>query len=135
MENVHSVPKSAFNILKEGIFLSVSEDTYQKSKRIWQQFCEMSFHDRKNPPTEDMFFDFLKKRNEVGISSNYMEDSYRCLCRVYLYLYGEEFESSKVQEYVAIESSKNGICPYCGEVSKTETYSTRLGFSPNHSLS
>jgi hypothetical protein len=103
--------------LKEGIFLTVSEDTYQKSKRIWQQFCEMSYHDHQNPPSEEMFFDFLKKRNEVGISSNYMEDSYRCLCRVYLYLYGEEFDSSKVQEYVSVESSKNGICPYCDEVS------------------
>ena len=77
----------------------------------------MSYHDHQNPPSEEMFFDFLKKRNEVGISSNYMEDSYRCLCRVYLYLYGEEFDSSKVQEYVSVESSKNGICPYCNEVS------------------
>ena len=49
---------------------------------------------------------------------------YRSLRRVYLYLFGEELESTKIEEYIMLgsEGKKAEVeqfpCPYCQEVSK-----------------
>ena len=95
-------------------------------KRHWQNFCNISYQDHENPPAETIFLDFFKKKLAVGKSAKLMVETYRCLCKVYLYLYGQEFDSSKVMEFIKlngektekVESNKDpGICPHCGEVS------------------
>ena len=121
LERVHHAKKTAFNIINEGIFLSVTENTFMRTKRVWENFCKVSYHNHKNPPTEEMFLEYLKMKKETGSSSAFVTDSYRCLCRVFLYLYGEEFESTEVEEYVTRESEnivkKTYQCPHCREVS------------------
>ena len=116
---------AGFNIVKEGIFLSNSDKYFIEIKRHWQNFCNLSYHGHENPPTEDMFLDFFKKKMAVGKSAKLMIETYRCLCKVYLYLYGQEFESNKVMEFIKINGEKTekpennkdpGICPHCGEV-------------------
>ena len=117
---------AGFKIIKEGIFLSNSDKYFVEIKRHWQNFCNISYQDHENPPAETIFLDFFKKKLAVGKSAKLMVETYRCLCKVYLYLYGQEFDSSKVMEFIKIngektekvESNKDpGICPHCGEVS------------------
>ena len=117
---------AGFKIIKEGIFLSNSDKYFVEIKRHWQNFCNISYQDHENPPAETIFLDFFKKKLAVGKSAKLMVETYRCLCKVYLYLYGQEFDSSKVMEFIKlngektekVESNKDpGICPHCGEVS------------------
>ena len=121
LEKVHNAKKTAFNIINEGIFQSVTENTFLRTKRVWENFCKKSYHNHKYPPTEEMFLKYLKMKKETGSSPAFVTDSYRCLCRVYLYLFGHEFESTLVEEYVMKESEnivkRTYPCPYCGEVS------------------
>ena len=69
-----------------------------------------------------MFLDYFKKKKDAGTKcSRFLVDSYCKLRRVYFHLYGQEFESCKVEEYIAMNSKKtvekSHTCPYCGEVS------------------
>ena len=120
LEKVHQAKKTAFNIINEGIFESVTENTFMRTKRIWENFCRTVYNDHQKPPTEEMFLDYLQTKKETGSSPGFVLDSYRCLCRVYLYLYGQEFESNLVEEYVMKESEyvvkRTYPCPHCGEV-------------------
>ena len=85
-------------------------------------FHNQYWHDHRKPPNEEMFLDYFKKKKDAGTKcSRFLVDSYCKLRRVYFHLYGSEFESCKVEEYIAMNSKKNvektHTCPYCGEVS------------------
>ena len=85
--------------------------------KFHNQYC----HDHRKPPNEEMFLDYFKKKKDAGTKcSRFLVDSYCKLRRVYFHLYGSEFESCKVEEYIAMNSKKNvektHTCPYCGEV-------------------
>ena len=115
-------PKSSFNIVKEGVFEPLTESGFVTAKRTWERFCKLSYHNHQNPPTEEMFLDYFKKKKDAGTKcSRFLVDSYCKLRRVYFHLYGSEFESCKVEEYIAMNSKKSvektHTCPYCGEVS------------------
>ena len=120
LERVHHAKKSAFNIINEGIFESVTENTFMRTKRVWENFCKVSYDNHKKQPTEKMFLEYLQLKKETGSSPAFVADSYRCLCRVFLYLFGQEFESILVEEYVMKESEnivkRTYPCPHCGEV-------------------
>ena len=120
LEKVHHAKKSAFNIINEGIFESVTENTFMRTKRVWENFCKVSYDNHKKQPTEKMFLEYLQLKKETGSSPAFVADSYRCLCRVFLYLFGQEFESILVEEYVMKESEnivkRTYPCPHCGEV-------------------
>ena len=86
--------------------------------KFHNQYC----HDHRKPPNEEMFLDYFKKKKDAGTKcSRFLVDSYCKLRRVYFHLYGSEFESCKVEEYIAMNSKKSvektHTCPYCGEVS------------------
>ena len=51
-------------------------------KKRWQNFCNLSYHDHQNPPSEDTFLDYFEKKKEAGKSRKVMTESYRCLCKV-----------------------------------------------------
>ena len=116
-------PKSSFNIVKDGVFEPLTESGFITAKRTWERFCKLSYHNHQNPPTEEMFLDYFKKKKEDGIKSDNMFQQFRYLRKVYLYLFSHEFESNKVEEYMKMVSdgsdnqSDPGICPHCGEVS------------------
>ena len=55
-----------------------------------------------------MFLDYFKKKKDAGTKcSRFLVDSYCKLRRVYFHLYGTEFESCKVEEYIAMNSKKS----------------------------
>ena len=91
-----------------------------RTKRVWENFCKVSYDNHKKQPTEKMFLEYLQLKKETGSSPAFVADSYRCLCRVFLYLFGQEFESILVEEYVMKESEnivkRTYPCPHCGEV-------------------
>ena len=115
-------PKSSFNIVKEGVFEPLTESGFVTAKRTWERFCKLSYHNHQNPPTEEMFLDYFKKKKEDGIKSDNMFQQFRYLRKVYLYLFSHEFESTNVEEYMKMVSdgsdnqSDPGICPHYGEV-------------------
>ena len=91
-----------------------------RTKRVWENFCKVSYDNHRKQPTEKMFLEYLQLKKETGSSPAFVADSYRCLCRVFLYLFGQEFESILVEEYV-MKESENIVkriypCPHCGEV-------------------
>ena len=109
--------------MKDGVFEPLTESGFITAKRTWERFCKLSYHNHQNPPTEEMFLDYFKKKKEDGIKSDNMFQQFRYLRKVYLYLFSHEFESTKVEEYMKMVSdgsdnqSDPGICPHCGEVS------------------
>ena len=82
MEKVHNVTRYTFNIVKEGIFLSNTDRYFKEIKKRWQNFCNISYHDHQNPPSEEIFLDYFQKKKEAGKSRKVMTESYRCLCKV-----------------------------------------------------
>ena len=109
--------------MKDGVFEPLTESGFITAKRTWERFCKLSYHNHQNPPTEEMFLDYFKKKKEDGIKSDNMFQQFRYLRKVYLYLFSHEFESTKVEDYMKMVSdgsdnqSDPGICPHCGEVS------------------
>ena len=87
MEKVHNVTRYTFNIVKEGIFLSNTDRYFKEIKKRWQNFCNISYHDHQNPPTEEIFLDYFQKKKEAGKSRKVMTESYRCLCKVNKHYY------------------------------------------------
>ena len=85
MEKVHNVTRYTFNIVKEGIFLSNTDRYFKEIKKRWQNFCNISYHDHQNPPSEEIFLDYFQKKKEAGKSRKVMTESYRCLCKVNKY--------------------------------------------------
>ena len=43
LESVHQIAKSSVNILKEGIFLTLSEKGFTRTRQVWQNFCKISY--------------------------------------------------------------------------------------------
>ena len=131
--NIEKEPKHSFVINKDGLFLDKTDRIFKSSIATWNDFCELSYHEHQNPPTEDLFLDFLKKKKEMGRTTDRIMEYNRCLQRVYQYLYDVEFESSKVSQYIetmrTIDPDRNtvnkgkykndpGVCPHCGGVSE-----------------
>ena len=91
----------------------------------WENFCKLSYNDYQNPPTEEMFLDYFKKKQQSGRTGEYMFQCYQRLRTVFLQLFGQKFESEKVKNFINIETGKerteksiekSGICPHCGDV-------------------
>ena len=92
----------------------------------WENFCKLSYLDHQNPPTEETFLDYFKKKHASGRTGEYMFQCYQRLKTVYLQLYGQKFDSEKVKNLINEETGKerieksmekSGICPHCGDVS------------------
>ena len=47
LESVHQIAKSSVNILKEGIFLTLSEKGFTRTRQVWQNFCKISYQDHR----------------------------------------------------------------------------------------
>ena len=47
LESVHQIEKSSVNILKEGIFLTLSEKGFTRTRQVWQNFCKISYQDHR----------------------------------------------------------------------------------------
>merc|ERR1711962_1814597 len=95
---------------------------------MWNNFCKLVYHEHDKPPTEDQLLEYLKKKKESGRRTDSILEYNRSFGRVYHYLYGVEFKSTKVEEYIemvrTVEPDSNqksklqhdpGICPHCGE--------------------
>jgi len=133
LDQVHT-PKSpkkskppAHRVPKEGIFASYSDSNFRLYRTSWENFCKLSYHDHKTPPSEEMFLNYFKKKQENGRTGEYMFQSYQRLRTVFLQLFGEKFESDKVKNFIDVETEKerteksiekSGICPHCGEFFK-----------------
>ena len=84
----------------------------------WANFCQISYFNHEDPPTEENIIDFLSKKKESGRTLQYIAELYHTLCKAFHYLYGHEFKSNKVEEFIDEfrENEDAGICPHCGEV-------------------
>ena len=111
------MPKS-FTFAKEGILHSKTDIALTKIRTRWATFCQISYFNHEDPPTEENFIDFLSKKKESGRTLQYIAELYHTLCKAFHYLYGYEFKSKKVEEFIDEfrENEDAGICPHCGEV-------------------
>ena len=111
------MPKS-FTFAKEGILHSKTDIALRRIRTRWATFCQISYFNHENPPTEETFIDFLSKKKESGRTLQYIAELYHTLCKAFHYLYGHEFKSNKVEEFIDEfrENEDAGICPHCGEV-------------------
>ena len=47
-------------------FGKMNERQLETYKYNWGTFCKLSYHNQQNPPTEEMYVDFIKKKKEAG---------------------------------------------------------------------
>ena len=47
-------------------FGKMNERQLETYKYNWGSFCKLSYHNQQNPPTEEMYVDFIKKKKEAG---------------------------------------------------------------------
>ena len=117
-KSIKSVMPKFFTFAKEGILQSKTDIAMMRIRTRWANFCQISYFNHENPPTEENFIDFLSKKKESGRTLQYIAELYHTLCKAFHYLYGHEFKSNKVEEFINEfrENEDAGICPHCGEV-------------------
>ena len=61
-------------------------------KYNWGNFCQLSYHDQQNPPTEEMYVDFIKKKKEEGRKDRTIYQIYMNLKRVAINVFGQKIQ-------------------------------------------
>ena len=69
-ENYNKGKSSSFvedqNIWNLDFFSKMNERQLETYKYNWGSFCKLSYHNQQNPPTEEMYVDFIEKKKEAG---------------------------------------------------------------------
>ena len=71
-----------FTFAKEGILQSKTDIAMMRIRTRWANFCQISYFNHENPPTEENFIDFLGKKKESGRTLQYIAEHYATLCKV-----------------------------------------------------
>ena len=117
------------------IFCKMNEKQVDVYKQNWGNFCKISYHDQKNPPTEEMFVDYITKKKEAGRSDKALWNIYLTLKKVTFHVHGQKIQNfTKLKELLVYSTKEynpvgpkipkpgsavddSGVCPHCGEVS------------------
>ena len=78
---MHQKHKS-FTFAKDGILHSKTDIALTKIRTRWATFCQISYFNHEDPPTEENFLDFLSKKKESGRTLQYIAELYATLCKV-----------------------------------------------------
>ena len=69
-ENYNKGKSSSFvedqDIWNLDFFSKMNERQLETYKYNWGSFCKLSYHNQQNPPTEEMYVDFIQKKKEAG---------------------------------------------------------------------
>ena len=70
-------------------------------KYNWGNFCQLSYHDQQNPPKEEMYVDFIKKKKEEGRKNRTIYQIFMNLKRVALNVFGQKIQDfDKLSELI-----------------------------------
>ena len=117
-------------------FTKMSKKQLEMYKYNWGSFCRQSYYDQKNPPTEDMYVDFFRKKLLKGSSKAGLHSIYYPVKKVAQVVFGQNIHTfEKVKELLPQLTHKphnpqdpkmpkpgssiddSGVCPQCGDVS------------------
>ena len=130
------------NMWNNDFFRKKNGRAMEAYKYEWGSFCKLSYHDQKNPPTEEMYIDFIKKKKELGKTDKAIYHIFLRLKKIAFYAYGQKIQKNeRLAELIPHHSGEggkkslffdtltpklprsgskvddSGICPHCGEVS------------------
>ena len=71
-----------FTFAKEGILQSKTDIAMMRIRTRWANFCQISYFNYEDPPTEENFIDFLSKKKESGRTLQYIAELYATLSKV-----------------------------------------------------
>ena len=94
--------------------------------RYWHNFCEISCHNPKDTPTEEIYETYFRIEKDAGRTEKALWVIYLALKKVAAHLYGQKLQTfSKVKALLAYSDKERrqgkkkddpGVCPQCGEV-------------------
>lgn len=114
-------------------FGKMNERQLETYKYNWGTFCKLSYHNQQNPPTEEMYVDFIKKKKEAGRTDKALWNTYLVLKKVAFHVHGQKIQNFvKLKELLPYSSKEyspsgpkipkpgsnvddSGVCPHCGD--------------------
>ena len=69
-----------------------SPRAFRCHKSDWANFCKLSYHDHQNPPTEEIYIDFIKKIKGSWAADKTIYNIYLRLRKIALHVYGQELQ-------------------------------------------
>lgn len=79
-------------------------------KYEWASFCKLSYYDQQNPPTEEMYIDFIQKKKESGKTDKAIYLIYLRLKKIALHVYGQSLQDfEKFKELIPHHSGLPSI--------------------------
>ena len=77
-------------------------------KYKWADFCKRSYVNQENPPTEEMYIDYLNYKKESGATSKEIYNSFLYIRKVALLVYGQNLKKwAKLQSVIPHHSDLN----------------------------
>ena len=121
-------------------FRTKNKRVLENYKYDWASFCKLSYNDQQNPPTEDMYIDFIEKKRESGRTEKAIYCIFLRLRKTAFHVYGQKLLKFERLKRIIPNHSEvvgkpkcdangvripkpgnriddSGICPHCGEVS------------------
>ena len=69
-----------------------SPRAFKNHQSDWANFCHLSYLDHQNPPTAEMYIDFIRKIKETGRTEKSIYNIYLRLRKIALHVYGQDLQ-------------------------------------------